>query len=400
MSRRGQALAAVDGAGFAIHAAAAAAAARGEDAIVLSLGDTDLDTPPPIRAAAKAALDAGRTHYAPAAGHPALRAAIAEDRRRTDGLARRADDVVVFQGAQSALAAAILAVTDPGDDVMVLEPRYVTYPHVAALAGVGLVAVPFRRTADGRPRPVTRAVLEAHATERLAAILVNSPGNPTGHMLSAEEAAAIAAFASARGLWIVSDEVYRTLVFDAAARSPALAPGAAARTVVVDSLSKSHAMTGWRIGWTLSPPALTPALLAIKMAALFNSPTFVEDAALVAVRDCAGASGAIAAELGARRDLMVAALRPLPGLGFESPPSGMFIWLDVSGLGLDGEAFADALYRSERVSVVPGRAFGASGAAHVRVSFSAARRTLAEGAARIARFVSERAGAATAGRRE
>lgn len=380
-------LAAIEPAGFDVHVRAVADRAAGRDVTLLSLGDTDFDTPRAILEAARHALASGRTHYAPFVGAAPLRAAIAEDQARIDGGPRDADDVVVFQGAQSALHAAVRAVADETCDVMVIEPHYFTYPHVVAAAGAGLVRVPFERDGAGRPARITRDRLERAASRRLRALILTTPNNPSGAVLNPDEIAAIAGFALGRDLWIISDEVYRTILFGVPLESPAMHPALRGRTIVVNSLSKSHAMTGWRVGWTVAPACVTAALRDIKMATLFNSPTFVEDAAIEAFGAARDFPANFAAEMERRRAALVSGLAGVPVLAFEPPEGGMFLWVDVGGTGLSGETFSAALYEASGVSTVPGRGFGPSCADFVRISFAADADGLARAAGHIRDFV-------------
>lgn len=382
-----RALLAIEPAGFDVHVRAVADRAAGRDVTLLSLGDTDFDTPPAIVETARRALANGRTHYAPFVGAEALRAAIAADQARVDGGPRDAEDVVLFQGAQSALHAAVRAVADETCDVMVIEPHYVTYPHVVAAVGAGLVRVPVERDGAGRPARISRDRLDRAASRRLRALILTAPNNPSGEVLNRDEIEAIAGFAQDRDLWIISDEVYRTILFDVPFRSPAMHPALRDRTIVVNSLSKSHAMTGWRVGWTVSPAEATPALRNIKMATLFNSPTFVEDAAVEAFGRARDFPALFAAEMRRRRDALVIGLAVVPDLSFEAPEGGMFLWMDVGKTGLPGDRFSAALYDACGVSTVPGHGFGPSCVDFVRVSFGADAAGLARAANSIRSFV-------------
>jgi aspartate/methionine/tyrosine aminotransferase len=380
-------LAEFESAGFDVHIRAVADKAAGRDVTFLSLGDTDFDTPEPIVEAARRALTNGRTHYAPFAGAEPLRAAIARDQHLIDGQPRHADDVVVFQGAQSALHAAVRALADDTCDVMVIEPHYLTYPYVVAAAGARLVRVPVERDGSGRPARITRDRLERAASPRLRALIVTTPNNPSGEVLTREEVDTIAGFARDHDLWIISDEVYRTILFDVPFVSPAAHPALHERTIVVNSLSKSHAMTGWRVGWTVSPATVTPAMRAIKMAALFNSPTFIEDAAIEAFGGARGFPALFAAEMGRRRDALVNGLSSIPGVNFVSPEGGMFLWMDVSATGLTGARFSQDLYEATGISTVSGGGFGPSCGDFLRVSFGAYSDGLKKAAADIRSFV-------------
>jgi arginine:pyruvate transaminase len=238
---------------WAIHTEAVRRRRRGEDVILLSVGDPDFPSPAPIIEAAKASLDEGRTHYADVVGQQPLREAIAAQHERLSGQRVTADEVVVFAGAQCALFAALQCLVEPGDEVIVLEPAYVTYPATVAASGATLVPVPLRPRNHFHLDP---ADLEAALTPCTRAILWNSPNNPTGAVATRAEVEAVARVARERDLWVVSDEVYATLVYEGEHLAPASLPGMAERTVTVSSVSKSHAMTGWRLGWLVGPPHL------------------------------------------------------------------------------------------------------------------------------------------------
>jgi len=264
-----------------IHYAAVAAQRAGEDAIVLSVGDPDFATPAFITDAAVASLQAGDTHYSDVAGRPELRQAIADLYRRRFDLQVGADSVIVLAGAQNALFAAALCLLEAGDEVIVFDPVYVTYEATLKATGAKLVAVP--TPADNGFR-LDAAALEAAITPRTRAIFFANPNNPTGVVMRPDELRAIAAVAERHDLWVVVDEVYEALTFEQPHQSFAALPGMAARTLSLGSLSKSHAMTGWRAGWIVAEPKLVGHIENLALNMLYGLPGFVQEAALAAVR--------------------------------------------------------------------------------------------------------------------
>lgn len=370
--------------GWAIADAAADAIGRGEDVVSLCLGDTSFDTPPRIVDAAVQSLQGGRTHYAPVPGTPELRREIAEAQGRADGQAWSAEEVTVFAGAQNALFAALMCVAGPGDEVLYLEPWYATYEATIRVSGA--IAKPVK-VALNEPDRISEAVLAAAVSERTRAIVINSPNNPGGYVLAPRDVETVAALALKHDLWIISDEVYRSAVFDGAFSSAASLAGIRSRTIIVNSLSKSHAMTGWRVGWTIAPPRASAHLQNLAQCMLFGSPTFVQDAAAVALQGAGDEDMArLAGELRKRRDLMCDHLDRMSTIAYQRPAGGMFCLVDVSGTGLSGSRFAEELYHAERLATVPGSAFGPNMQNYIRVSYSGSIRDIEEGMARLRRF--------------
>jgi arginine:pyruvate transaminase len=367
-----------------IHYEAVRRRRRGEDVILLTVGDPDFGTPLPIVEAAKASLDQGRTHYADVTGQPPLRAAIAAQHAKLTGQQVSPDQVVVLAGAQCALFAAFQCLVDPGDEVIVFEPAYVTYPATVAAAGAILVPVPLRPENGFHLDP---ADLRRALTPRTRAILWNSPNNPTGAVATAEELAALASTACEHDLWLVSDEVYATLVFTGQHRSPAALPGMAERTVTVSSVSKSHAMTGWRLGWLIGPEPLAHHAGRLALCMLYGSPGFIQDAATTALAHDLPELATMRERFRRRRDTVLDHLANLPGIRCHEPAGGMFVMLDVRGTGRSATDFAHGLLAAENVSLLPGDAFGSPAAGHVRLSLTVSEERLVEACGRIRRHL-------------
>ncbi len=384
-SQHTAAIASEGAAGWTIADAAADALARGEDVVSLCLGDTSFDTPDRILETAIASLRGGRTHYAPVPGIPELRANIAASQARFDGQKWNADQVTVFGGAQNALFAAIMAVAGAGDEVIFFEPWYATYE--ATIGAGGAVAKPVRLSLDHSSSKLSEADLSVAITDRTRAILINSPNNPGGYVFDLSDLEIVARIAKQHNLWIISDEVYRSAVFDGAYVSITSLPDMLDRTIVVNSLSKSHAMTGWRVGWILAPMGAARHFRNLAQCMLFGSPTFIQDAAVVALEKAGDEDMKyFSGELRRRRDLMCRALSTIPRLNFAQPRGGMFCFVNVSATGLCGNRFAEELYRSVGLAVVPGTAFGPNMSDFIRISFSASQDAIENGMQRLRRF--------------
>ena len=366
-----------------IHYLARERSEAGEDVILLTVGDPDFDTPPSIVDEAERSLRRGRTRYGPTAGDPPLLEAIARHHEKTTGQPVGADNVVVFAGAQSALFSSVLCLVDPGDEIAVFEPRYVTYDGVVDTPGAVRVDVPLAAPQGFRfdPDALGRAV-----TPRTRAVLLNTPHNPTGIVASREELEAIASIARRHDLWVLSDEVYASLTYDAEHVAIASLPGMADRTVTVNSLSKSHAMQGWRLGWTVGPQPLARHLTHLILSMTFGTPPFTQDAALFALTTEFAELEAMERAYRTRRDLVCTRLNACPGLACQWPQGGMYAMADVRATGLSDEAFAWGLLDAEGVSVLPAATFGESAVGHVRVSLTAPEMVLGEACDRIERY--------------
>ncbi len=391
-SERTQAIAGEGAAGWLIADAAAEALEQGQDVISLCLGDTSFDTPSRISDAAIRSLLDGRTHYAPVPGIPELRRSIADAQVRFDGQRWTADHVTVFAGAQNALFATIMTIAGAGDEVLCLEPWYATYE--ASIRASGAIPRPIRIPLQSGDRLTSEQLLVAAVNERTRAILLNSPNNPGGYVFGIDDLQTIASVASRHNLWVISDEVYRTTVFDGNFCSIASLQGMRERTIVINSVSKSHAMTGWRVGWALGPAEASQHLQNVAQCMLFGSPTFVQDATAVALQEAGDVEVTrFADELRRRRDFMCSRLSGIPGLHFLRPEGGMFCFVDVSATGLSGNEFANRLFKVEGLATVPGTAFGPNMRNFIRLSFSGSPEHIAKGLDRLDRFMRNLEGA-------
>ena len=367
-----------------IHHAAFDAASQGEDVIILSVGDPDFATPPFITDAAVNALHAGDSHYTEIAGRPALREAIAARYSRTLARPLAADNVIIVPGAQNALFISSLCLLQAGDEVLVLDPMYVTYEATLKASGATLVRVPCSAEAGFRLNP---SLLAAAITPRTRAIFFSNPNNPTGVVLDLQELQAIADLSIAHDLWVVVDEVYESLVFDGQYHSLAALPGMAQRCIVIGSLSKSHAMTGWRIGWLIAPVQMVQHAETLLLSMMYGLPGFVMEAATAAVLAHDEVTEGMRETYRRRRDLVVTALSTCPGIRVQAPQAGMFVLVDVRGTGLGSLDFAWRLFREAGVSVLDAAAFGEPAQGFVRLSFTLGEERLAQACRRIVGFV-------------
>ncbi|WP_434601177.1 aminotransferase class I/II-fold pyridoxal phosphate-dependent enzyme [Pseudomonas sp. Z4-7] len=367
-------------AAWQIHDRALAMREQGREVLLLSVGDPDFDTPPAIVEAAVASLRAGDTHYSDTRGLHALRASIARRHQQRCGQPVGAGHVTVLPGAQCAVFAVAQCLLDPGDEVIVAEPMYVTYEAVFGACGAKVVPVTVRPENAFRVEPADVAQL---ITPRTRVMLLNSPNNPSGASLPLATWQALAQLCIEHDLWLISDEVYSDLLYDGEHISPASLPGMAERTATLNSLSKSHAMTGWRIGWAIGPESLAGHLANLSLCMLFGLPDFVQRAAQVALERDLPEVARMREEYRQRRDLVCAALEGRAGLRPVRPDGGMFVMVDVRQTGLAAQAFAERLLDDYGVSVLAGEAFGPSAAGHIRIGLVVDQVQLADACLRI-----------------
>ncbi len=374
----------IDGDGAAawkIHDRALELREQGVDVLLLSIGDPDFDTPLPIIHAAIDSLLAGDTHYSDVRGTRTLRSSIASRHQRRSGQLVDADHVIVLPGAQCAVYSVAQCLLDPGDEVIVAEPMYVTYEGVFGACGASVVPVAVRPENGFRVEPADVAAL---ITSKTRVILLNSPNNPSGASLSLESWKALATLCVQHDLWLISDEVYSDLLFEGEHISPASLPGMAERTATINSLSKSHAMTGWRVGWMIGPKPLAEHLMHLSLCMLFGLPDFVQNAAQVALDKDLPEVALMREEYRQRRDLVCARLSGCPGIRPIKPDGGMFVMVDVRQTGLGAQDFAERLLEGYGVSVLAGEAFGPSAAGHIRIGLVVDQARLADACQRIA----------------
>jgi len=367
-----------------LHYLAKQAEERGEDVIILSVGDPDFDTPAAIIDRALKALRDGDTHYTSILGHVELRAAIVERYRKNSGQVIDVSQVITTSGAQNALFACSLCLLDAGDEAIVLQPMYVTYEATIQAPGATLVPVVLPAERGFR---LDRETLQNAITERTRVIFYASPSNPTGVALNREELELIAELAERHDLWVVADEVYADFVFDGQFHHIASLPGMAERVITIGSLSKSYAMSGWRVGWAIAPPQMIANMEKLALCMLYGLPGFIQQAGAEALQHCVDDLQSMREIYRRRRDNLFAAFSAIPGLEPLLPEAGMFMMVKVVGSGYSASEFTRALYAATGVSVLDATAFGASAAGYVRVSYTLAEADLEEACNRIKSFM-------------
>lgn len=368
---------------WAVHFAARARVAAGAPIIQLTIGEPDTAPDPRLAEECARAIAAGRTRYSDGRGEPGLLAALAAKYTRRAGRPIAADNVLCFPGTQTALFAIMLALAEQGDEVLVGDPLYATYDGVIRATGAAKVAVPLRAEHGFRMRAED---LEAAITPASRVLLLNTPHNPTGAVLTREEIAAIGAVCKRHDLWIVSDEVYEELIFSGPFASPFDDADLADRTVVVSSISKSHAAPGFRSGWAVGPAALCARVLPVAETMLFGNQPFIADMTAYALTHDFDTAARMRQAYARRARMILDMLGEAPGLRPMAPQAGMFILVDVAGTGLTGEDFAWGLLEEAQVAVMPGPSFGEEARGFVRISLTVPDGDIAEACRRIAAF--------------
>jgi aspartate/methionine/tyrosine aminotransferase len=377
---------------FEAAARARALEATGRSVIHLEIGEPDFDTPANVREAAKRALDAGATHYPPFAGIPDLRKAIADDAAARKGFPVDPANVFVTVGGKGVMVYALFAVVDPGDEVIVPDPGYPIYESITSFLGATPVPIPIRMEHDFR---LDVDELASLITPKTKMLVINSPANPTGGVLTRGDIERIAELAIRHDLVVLADEIYGRILYDGAEHvSIASLPGMPERTVVLDGFSKTFAMTGWRMGYAIVPPWLAQAYGQLIINTISGVATFAQHGAIEALRGPQAEVEAMVAEFRARRDLIVDGLNAIPGIRCLRPSGAFYVFPEISATGLTGAQLADRLLQETGVCVLAGTAFGGVGKSHVRVSYANSRENLTEALSRIRAFVEPLVGAA------
>jgi aspartate aminotransferase len=348
--------------------------AQGLEVFDLTMGEPDFDTPGHIVEAAQAALQSGLTHYVNSRGIPELREAIVRKLRAENGLDYDpAKEVLVTVGGKQAIFATIMATIGEGDEVLIMTPMWVSYDPIVRAAGGIPIPVPLDAEDSFR---ITEPVLASHLSSRTKMIILNSPNNPTGRVATQEELEAVAAVAAEANLLVISDEIYEKLLFDGREHvSVATLPGMRDRTVVVNGLSKSYAMTGWRLGYLAGPAPIVSSVLKIHQHSVTCANAFVQKAGVAALAGPQAPLQAMLDEFAIRRDLVLAGLNSIPGVTCPVIEGTFYAFPGISAFG-SSEEVAQRLVQEGGVAVVPGVAFGESWNTHLRLSFAASRATL------------------------
>jgi arginine:pyruvate transaminase len=377
---------------WAVHERGFELRAAGRDIILLSIGEPDFPAPAPIVDALVDSIRSGRNHYPPSVGEMSIRTAIA---LHVEPYAKRpisAGQVVFLPGAQAALFAVCLVLAERGDEILLPEPSYATYEGVMAATGASVVHVPLHAARDFHLDP---ADVESRITDRTRLLILNTPHNPSGACLLPDTLARLGEICRAHDLWLVADEVYADLVYAGEHASALAIPGCEERVAIVGSLSKSHAMTGFRHGWVVGPRELVEHVDTLLQSMLFGSPPFVQDAGVAALTGSQAPTDMMRAAYQRRARVVVDALRGVEGISTHEPEAGMFVMADVRATGLSALDWAMALLENHGVSVTPTEGFGPSGAGHVRIGLVADDERLLEACRRIAAFQASLAPAQT-----
>ena len=355
---------------------------QGRSIIHLELGEPDFHPAAPIVDALRAAVVAGRDRYVSPLGIPPLREAIAAYLKRTRHLQAAAEQVLVAPGCKMALSLAMMALIEPGDEILYPDPGFPIYPSFTR--GLGATAVPFLLEEKNRFQPEV-AEIAAKISPRTRMLIFNSPNNPTGTVFSDETLARIAELAVQHDLWIISDEIYARILFDGEYKSIWALPGMAERTIIIDGFSKSFAMTGWRLGYAVAPKQVIDAMDLLVLNTYTCAAEFTQVAAIEALQDTTNAVDAMVAEYRKRRDLFVAGLNAIPGFRCQSPDGAFYAWVNIEDTGLPAEDVAGLLLDDAGVAGIAGAAFGPAGKNYLRFSLVSARTLLEEALGRIER---------------
>jgi aspartate aminotransferase len=368
---------------LAIAALAKQLAAQGRPVCDFAAGEPDFDTPAFIKDAAIAALREGKTKYTPVAGVPKLCEVIAAKLKRDNGLDYKPSQIVVSCGAKHSLALVFQTLLNPGDEVIIPAPYWLSYPEMVRIAGGVPVFVTATPASDFK---ITPADIEQAATARTVALVINSPCNPTGTMYTPAELRALGETALRLGLTLVSDEIYEKMVYDGneQASLAAFSPALYANTITVNGMSKAYSMTGWRLGYTAAPEPFIKAMNALQSHTASAPNTFAQWGGVAAIDRGDDSIREMVAAFDARRRRIFALMSAIPGVVCPRPTGAFYVFPDISALGLDSVTFARRLLEEHNVAVVPGVAFGADSC--VRLSYACTMEMIETGLARFRAF--------------
>lgn len=370
---------------LSVYARAKELEREGRSIIHLELGEPDFHPAPPVNAALKQALDEGKDRYCPVAGVPALRDALSEYLRATRDLNVSPDSIVIAPGCKIALFIAMMALIDPGDEVLYPDPGFPGYPSIAL--GLGGVPVAFELSERNQFQPDPDEV-EAKITARTKILITNSPGNPTGTVYTDSVQRRLAELAVEHDLLVLSDEIYARIIYGDRFISMMSYPGMEERTLIIDGFSKSFAMTGWRLGYTVAPQRIVPALNMLAVNSYTCVAEFTQYAAIEALKDQEGATPRMVSEFEHRRERFTHDLNNVPGFRCHAPEGAFYAWVNISQTGMPAEELCRILLEEAGVAAIPGAAFGPAGKDFVRFSFASSMNILQEAVDRIHRVSS------------
>lgn len=356
-----------------------------DNVISLTVGEPAFDTPENIKDAAKLSLDKNNTHYVSNAGIPQLRMAVAEKYNRLVGDYYTPDNVMVAVGGMEAIFLALLATVNPGDEVLIPDPGYPNYQGQTVILGAKAVKVPIYEKNNFN---IQAEDIEAAITEKTKVLILNSPSNPLGSVLSKDELAEIAAVVKKYDLFVISDEVYEMIIYDGHEHhSISQFPEVRENVLIVNSLSKTYAMTGWRIGYVVGSEKIIQAMPKIQEGIASCVSHFIQDAAVEAIQNGQDSVEFMQREYSRKRDILIEEINNIRGLDYKGSPGSFYAFVNIKNTGLSSQEFAERLVVQEQVLVVPGSAFGSMGEGYVRMVFAGSDEDLREAFKRIKRFV-------------
>lgn len=339
----------------------------GKKILHFEIGEPDFPSPPHVVEATKRALDQGYTHYTPPQGLFELQEAVCEEVARSRGFRPKPDQVLMGPGGKPIILYAILATIEEGDEVIVQEPAYPMYASIVNYVGGKAVPVRLKEENDFR---MTAEDVEERVTGRTKMIVINSPNNPTGSVLSKDDVSGIADIAEDNDLWLLSDEIYNRIIYDAVHFSPAARDAAAERTILVDGFSKAYAMTGYRLGYGVGPRELIGKMVLLAINTISCVTAFVQMAGIAALRGPQDSTEAMVREFRARRDLIVSGLNGVKGFRCLNPKGAFYVFPNITGTGMSSAKCSKYLLEDGGIAVLPGTAFGAAGEGYIRFSYA------------------------------
>ncbi|MEH2418067.1 pyridoxal phosphate-dependent aminotransferase [Nostoc sp.] len=372
---------------LAIAAKAKALKAEGIDVCSFSAGEPDFDTPAHIKAAAVKALDEGKTKYGAAAGEPKLREAIAHKLKIDNGLDYKSENVIVTNGGKHSLYNLIVALIDPGDQVIIPAPYWLSYPEMVTLVGGVSVIVPTDATTGYK---ITPEQLRKAITPKTKLFILNSPSNPTGMVYTPDEIKALAQVVVDADIFVVSDEIYEKILYDDAEHISigSLGKEIFDRSLISNGFAKAYSMTGWRLGYLAGPVEIIKAASTIQGHSTSNVCTFAQYGAIAALESSQDCVEEMRQAFAKRRQVMLERLNAIPGLSTAKPDGAFYLFPDISKTGLKSLEFSDALLEEHQVAVIPGIAFGADD--NIRLSYATDMATIEKGMDRLEKFVKSR----------
>jgi aspartate aminotransferase len=369
---------------LAISAKAKAMQAEGKDVCGFSAGEPDFDTPEHIKAAAIAALTAGKTKYGAAAGEPKLREAIAHKLRTENKLPYEASNVIVTNGGKQSLYNLMMVLIDAGDEAIIPAPYWLSYPEMVRLAGGNPVVIP---TDASTGYKITPELLRSHITPRTKLLILNSPSNPSGVVYTPSELAAIAQVVVEANIWVVSDEIYERIIYDGVEQVSigSFGDDIFNRTIVSNGFAKAYSMTGWRIGYLAGPIEIIKATSALQGHSTSNVCTFAQYGAIAALTESQDCVETMRQAFATRRQFILDRLQDIPGVKCAKPDGAFYVFVDIGSTGLSSLEFCDRFLTEQQVAAIPGLPFGDD--RHIRISYATDLETITKGMDRLAKFM-------------